>query len=100
MTFAAFAQTPPRDKEPLQRISVRVYDHAGVPDRVLKRAEAELVRRFVLVGVGVVRLTSRREFYTELWKHRPGEPVLLSLLRGGTPKAIEVVAGDRAEFYR
>jgi len=43
---------------------------------------------------------SRREFYTELWKHRPGEPVLLSLLRGGTPKAIEVVAGDRAEFYR
>lgn len=54
----------------------------------------------LLIGLAVVRLTSRREFYTELWKHRPGEPVLLSLLRGGTPKAIEVVAGDRAEFYR
>lgn len=54
----------------------------------------------LLIGLDVVRLTSRREFYTELWKHRPGEPVLLSLLRGGTPKAIEVTAGDRAEFYR
>ncbi len=54
----------------------------------------------LLIGLDVVRLGSRREFYTELWKHRPGEPVLLSLLRGGTPKAIEVVAGDRAEFYR
>ncbi len=54
----------------------------------------------LLIGLDVIRLGSRREFYTELWKHRPGEPVLLSLLRGGTPKAIEVVAGDRAEFYR
>ncbi len=54
----------------------------------------------LLIGLAVVRLTSRREFYTELWKHRPGEPVLLSLLRGGTPKAIEVTAGDRAAFYR
>ncbi len=54
----------------------------------------------LLISLDVIRLGSRREFYTELWKHRPGEPVLLSLLRGGTPKAIEVVAGDRAEFYR
>lgn len=54
----------------------------------------------LLIGLDVIRLGSRREFYTELWKHRPGEPVLLSLLRGGTPKAIEVVAGDPAEFYR
>lgn len=54
----------------------------------------------ILIGLDVVRLGSRREFYTELWKHRPGEPVLLSLLRGGTPKAIEVLSGDRAQFYR
>ncbi|MCI0370180.1 MAG: S1C family serine protease, partial [candidate division NC10 bacterium] len=54
----------------------------------------------LLIGLDVIRLGSRREFYTELWKHRPGGPVLLSLLRGETPKAIEVVAGDRAEFYR
>jgi S1-C subfamily serine protease len=54
----------------------------------------------LLIGLDVARLTSRREFYTELWKHRPEERVLLSLLRGGTPKAIEVVAGDRARFYR
>ena len=54
----------------------------------------------LLIGLDVIRLGSRREFYTELWKHRPGAPVLLSLLRGGTPKAIEVVVGDREEFYR
>lgn len=63
-------------------------------------ARAGVRKGDLLIGLDVIRLDSRREFYTELWKHRPGEPVLLSLLRGGTPKAIEVVAGDRAEFYR
>jgi len=54
----------------------------------------------LLIGLDVIRLTSRREFYTELWKHRPGAVILLSILRGDTPKAIEVTAGDRGEFYR
>ena len=63
-------------------------------------ARAGVLEGDLLIGLDVTRLGSRREFYTDLWKHRPGEPVLLSILRGGTPKAIEVVAGDRAEFYR
>lgn len=63
-------------------------------------ARAGVLEGDLLIGLDVIRLTSRREFYTELWKHRPGESVLLSLLRGETPKAIEVTAGDRAQFYR
>jgi S1-C subfamily serine protease len=54
----------------------------------------------LLIGLDVIRLTSRREFYTELWKHQPGAVILLSIVRGDTPKAIEVTAGDRGEFYR
>lgn len=63
-------------------------------------ARAGVLEGDLLIGLDVIRLTSRREFYTELWKHRPGESVLLSLLRGETPKAIEVTAGDRVQFYR
>lgn len=39
--------------EPLQRVSVRVYDHAGVPAHVLTRAQRELERLFGRMDLGV-----------------------------------------------
>lgn len=46
---AVSARTP----EPIQRIAVRVYDHAGVHERTLEGASRELARIFARLEIGI-----------------------------------------------
>jgi S1-C subfamily serine protease len=44
-------------------------------------------------------VTTLRELYSALWRRRPGQPVGMQILRDESIHVIEVVAGDRYEFY-
>lgn len=69
-----------------------------VPDGPADHAGVERGDFIVSVdGQGVVTL---RELYVALRRHTPGERVHLQLLRDGTLRACEVLAGDRYEFYK
>jgi S1-C subfamily serine protease len=54
----------------------------------------------MVLAINSCRVATRRELYTELWKRKPSERVSLSILRGGAVLTVEVVAGDRDEFYK
>jgi S1-C subfamily serine protease len=43
---------------------------------------------------------TRQELYQEMWKHQAGAPLSFSILREGRRTTVEVIATDRAEFYR
>ena len=43
---------------------------------------------------------SRRDFYLSLWRHEPGEPLTLEVMRDNKVRRFEVKGGDRAYFFR
>jgi S1-C subfamily serine protease len=45
-------------------------------------------------------VSNLRGLYQTLWKKGPGEPVRMQILREEAIHVVEVVAGDRYEFYR
>lgn len=63
-------------------------DHAG------------LVRGDFLLSVNGKAVSSLRELYTEVWKNAPGDRMGFQILRESSILVIEVVAGERAVFYR
>jgi S1-C subfamily serine protease len=54
---------------------------------------------FVLSANGVA-VGSLRELYTEIWKHGPGDRLGFQVLRDSSIRVVEVVAGERALFYK
>jgi serine protease Do len=54
----------------------------------------------VILAVNSHEVATRPELYQEMWKRQAGEPLTFSILREGRRATIEVVATDRAEFYR
>lgn len=54
----------------------------------------------IIVGVEEAEIRSRPELYQEMWKKRPGERISFRVLRGEEALNLEVVAGDRWDFYR
>ncbi|MBI3015347.1 MAG: serine protease [Candidatus Tectomicrobia bacterium] len=54
----------------------------------------------VILGINSRDVTSRAELYGELWKKKPGDTVVLNILRDKELKNVEIVCGNREEFYR
>ena len=53
----------------------------------------------VILRVDGQEVSSRRDLYAVLWRHEPGERVLLDVLREDRRQRVEVVAQDRSDFY-
>ncbi len=54
----------------------------------------------VILAVNFREVATRQELYQEMWKHPAGDRLRFSVLRGAERTTVEVVAADRAEFYR
>ena len=54
----------------------------------------------VIVSLNAEEVASRRELYTNLWRHEPGEPLTFEVMRDNKMRRFEVKGGDRAHFYR
>ena len=53
----------------------------------------------VILRVDDHEVSSRRDLYAALWRHEPGERVVLEVMREDRPQRVEVVTQDRADFY-
>ena len=53
----------------------------------------------VIIRVDDQEVSSRRDLYAALWRHEPGERVLLDVVREERSRRVEVVAQDRSDFY-
>jgi S1-C subfamily serine protease len=54
----------------------------------------------IIVSVNSQEIPTRRDLYLSLWRHTPGERLVLEVMRDDALKRIEATGGDRAEFYR
>jgi S1-C subfamily serine protease len=61
---------------------------------------AGLERGDLLLSVDGRPVNNLRQLYTALWRRAPGDAVNLQVLRDEAIRVIEVVAGDRYEFYK
>jgi serine protease Do len=61
---------------------------------------AGLERGDLLLSVDGRPANNLRQLYTTLWRRAPGDAVDLQVLRNEAIRVIEVVAGDRYEFYK
>jgi S1-C subfamily serine protease len=59
-----------------------------------------LKRGDLLVSVDGQAVQNLRQLYRAVWRKRPGEPVGMQILREESIQVVEVVAGDRYEFFR
>lgn len=60
---------------------------------------AGLQRGDLLVSVDGQAVTGLRQLYGVLWQHGPGELVGMQVLRGESLQVVQVLAGDRYEFF-
>lgn len=61
---------------------------------------AGIARGDLLLSVAGRPVSSLRELYQEIWQRAPGESLPLQLLRNSEVHTLEVVSGDRYEFFR
>ncbi len=54
----------------------------------------------VVVGLDSREVPTRKDLYLTLWRHAPGEKISLEVLRDNELRVVNVIGGDRAEFYR
>lgn len=54
----------------------------------------------VIVSLNAEEVGSRRELYTSLWRHEPGDALRFEVMRDKKMRRFEVKGGDRAHFYR
>jgi len=54
----------------------------------------------VIVGLDSQEVPTRKDLYVTLWRHGPGEKISLEVLRDNELRVVNVVGGDRAEFYK
>jgi S1-C subfamily serine protease len=54
----------------------------------------------IVIGVEKKEIRSRPELYREIWKKRPGERICFRILREEESLNLDVVSGDRWDFYR
>ena len=62
--------------------------------------QAGLMRGDLVLSVDGEPVSSLRELYRAMWRKGPGESLGLQVLRESAIRVVEVVAGDRYEFYR
>lgn len=53
----------------------------------------------VILRVNEQEVSSRRDLYSVLWRHEPGERVLIDVMREDHQHRVEVLAQDRSDFY-
>lgn len=64
-------------------------------------ASAGLSEGDIITGVGGQQVDSMADFYKKLWADRaPGDSVSLSILKGGAPAEVSLIAGDRYRWLR
>jgi len=54
----------------------------------------------LIVSLNTREVASRRDLYTSLWSHEPGERLTVEVMRDNKLCRLEVTGGDRAYFYR
>jgi S1-C subfamily serine protease len=54
----------------------------------------------LIVSFNTEEIGSRRDLYTRLWRHEPGEQLSIEVMRDNKVCRFEVTGGDRAEFFR
>jgi S1-C subfamily serine protease len=54
----------------------------------------------VIVGLDSREVPTRKDLYLTLWRHAPGEKISMEVLRDNELRVVNVVGGDRAEFYK
>jgi S1-C subfamily serine protease len=54
----------------------------------------------VILAVDFQSVTTRPDLYCALWRKRAGERVAFTIKRRSKKEVVEVVSGDRAEFYK
>jgi len=61
---------------------------------------AGLKRGDLVLSVDGQTVDSLRDLYLTLWKKRPGQTIDMQILRDETIRVVEILTGDRYEFYR
>jgi len=61
---------------------------------------AGLARGDLVLSVDGQPISNLRDLYSALWRKGPGESLSLQVLRDSAIRIVEVVAGDRYEFYK
>jgi S1-C subfamily serine protease len=54
----------------------------------------------IIVSLDAQEVCSRKELYLSLWRHEPGERLMLEVVRDSKTRRVEVTTGDRAEFFK
>ncbi len=54
----------------------------------------------VIVGMDSREVPTRKDLYLTLWRHAPGEKIAIEVLRDNELRVVNVIGGDRAEFYK
>lgn len=54
----------------------------------------------IILGIEKKEIRSRPELYQEIWKKKPGERICFRILREEESLNLEVIGGDRWDFYR
>jgi S1-C subfamily serine protease len=54
----------------------------------------------LIVSINAEQVASRRDLYLSLWRHEPGEPLTLEVMRDNKVRRFEMKGGDRAYFFR
>jgi S1-C subfamily serine protease len=54
----------------------------------------------IIIRVNEKEIRSRPELYREIWKFKPGERISFRILREAEALDLEVIGGDRQDFYR
>lgn len=54
----------------------------------------------LIVSLDQEEVPNRKALYLSLWRHAPGEKIRLEVMRDNELKYVEVMGGDRADFYR
>jgi serine protease Do len=79
------------------------YDGGVILTGVVPGSPAEkagLQKGDLVLSVDGTAVSSLRDLYDALWKRGPGERVGLQILRESAIRTVDVVAGDRYEFYK
>jgi S1-C subfamily serine protease len=63
-------------------------------------ARAGIAQGDLILSVNGKPVQTLRELYREIWRSRPGESLGFGVLRDASLRVVEVVAGDRYEFYK
>ncbi len=69
--------------------------HPGGPAEMSGLREGDII-----IGVNKKEIRSRPELYREIWKQSPGERISFRILREEESLNLEVIGGDRSDYYR